>query len=431
MTEVFFKNIKTRILFDLSKAEKEINIAVAWFTHEDFFNLLIEKLSKGVLVTVVIINDPINNREGGLNWQDFINAGGNLHFSNYPKIMHHKFCIIDNQLIYNGSFNWTYYADKVNRENVVRFENNTGLIENFNAEFAQLVKQHKKYKRIKKYTLDDLLKFQVDKAYSFYIAKELQANSSWLIKRKKFAQANKILEAAISVSSEKDTRRLLPISENICNLNKQITNTEFTNSFVTHQLKIVERKVKLYPTRLAVSTSNNITPKPSKLKSPDNSDILVHAELLKSLKKNSFQGAFGELRINLKWSTYDDLDLHVITPDNKRISFQNKIAVSQNSKGQLDVDANGGGDRRKNPQENIFWEKNPPVGVYRILVDHFKVNGNTEVPFLLSIINSSKSKIIFGKVNHDIFKTMLVAEINFDSEAGITKIIERKIKTEI
>lgn len=78
-----FKEIKKTILSDLNNSKIEIKIAVAWFTNHELYNALIKKLAEGINVTVIIINDPINNHEGGLDWQKFINSGGILHLSYY------------------------------------------------------------------------------------------------------------------------------------------------------------------------------------------------------------------------------------------------------------------------------------------------------------------------------------------------------------
>ena len=148
--QAFFKDIKRNIISDLIDAKDEIRIAVAWFTNHEFYNILLKKIRDGIKVTLIIINDPINNRDGGLDWQKFINVGGILHFSYYPKIMHHKFCIIDNLILYNESYNWTYYGENINRENAIRFTDLPNLLADFNSEFEQLILKNKRYKRIKR-----------------------------------------------------------------------------------------------------------------------------------------------------------------------------------------------------------------------------------------------------------------------------------------
>ena len=49
--------------------------------------------------------------------------------------MHHKFCIIDDSILINGSYNWTNRA-KNNLENILIFKNsNTAIIEEFKYNF--------------------------------------------------------------------------------------------------------------------------------------------------------------------------------------------------------------------------------------------------------------------------------------------------------
>ena len=53
-----------------------------------------------------------------------MNAGQKKHEQAvYPELMHQKFCIIDSKVVINGSYNWTYYAENHNRENVVILDN--------------------------------------------------------------------------------------------------------------------------------------------------------------------------------------------------------------------------------------------------------------------------------------------------------------------
>lgn len=435
MTEkAIFKNIKKPILADLTSSTTEIKIAVAWFTNHEFYDILIKKLNDGIKVILVIINDPINNREGGLEWQEFINSGGILHFSFYPKIMHHKFCIIDNQILYNGSYNWTYYAEKINRENTIRFTDCQNLISEFNNEFGQLISKHKQYKKIKKYTLEDLLKFQIDKTLSFYLSKELEANSKWLTKIKSYDLAEKVLLTAIKFSPKNTAQKLEPVKISINKLSSKIIKNELFYSTVNKELKDIERKKTQMNYQKTAILNKKLPKYRENLIEYQNkiTELKRQEQLLKSLKKEKFQGDFGELRINLKWETYDDLDLHIFDPSDNHIFYSTKEATSNGSKGQLDVDANAGSNRRLDPQENIFWETNPPSGKYKIIVNHFSVNQDKEVPFILSIISQiGKSKIIYSKVHHEDLKTMLVAEFQFVRGVGITEIFERKTKTSV
>lgn len=117
ITAYFNQDIKKAIKEELLNAKESICIVVAWFTDEELFNIVCEKLENKEITEVILIirNDYINNSIKGLNFQKFIDLGGNLYYENS---LHHKFCIIDTILI-TGSYNWTYFGSFRNKENIV------------------------------------------------------------------------------------------------------------------------------------------------------------------------------------------------------------------------------------------------------------------------------------------------------------------------
>lgn len=138
MIQSYFNNIRVNILGEISKTEKEILIAVYWFTNQELFDILIRKLKQGITVELIIHNDFINNREYGLKFQEFINLGGQFYFSDLNNPMHNKFCILDRRVLINGSYNWTYFAEEKNRENILIIEDETIVIQSFYEEFRRL-----------------------------------------------------------------------------------------------------------------------------------------------------------------------------------------------------------------------------------------------------------------------------------------------------
>ncbi len=138
MEKVYFKNIRAIIIDELKNAQSSIKVAVAWFTNHDLFNLLCQKLQVGVTVELIVINDFINNRYGGLDFQKFIRLGGKFYFANVERPMHNKFCIIDNQTLISGSYNWTYFAESINHENVIIIKDKHQIIEDFKTEFEYI-----------------------------------------------------------------------------------------------------------------------------------------------------------------------------------------------------------------------------------------------------------------------------------------------------
>lgn len=127
MTEHHNKRIQNIIQKELFKAKNSIKIAVAWFTNELLFEPLLLKLQTGVKVELVLNKDEINNSENNeINFSDFINYGGFLHWNDSNRLMHEKFCIIDDNIVIYGSYNWTNKAE-YNDESIAisRNENTT------------------------------------------------------------------------------------------------------------------------------------------------------------------------------------------------------------------------------------------------------------------------------------------------------------------
>jgi len=107
-TSVFFTNIKKEIITNLRKANSDIKVAVAWLTDEDIIRELRLKSEHGINVQIVISNAKENFRNTS-KFKDFVRNRGKLYVA-MQKFMHNKFCIIDDEIIINGSYNWTYYA---------------------------------------------------------------------------------------------------------------------------------------------------------------------------------------------------------------------------------------------------------------------------------------------------------------------------------
>jgi len=129
---VFFKDIKNEIIGNLKKANKEIKVAVAWLIDEDIIRVLSQQAEKDLNVQVVI-SESKENFKSISKFKDFLRFGGQLYVAT-PKFLHHKFCIIDSNVIINGSYNWTYNAQSSD-ENVVVF-----TIDNSNQEDSKLLK---------------------------------------------------------------------------------------------------------------------------------------------------------------------------------------------------------------------------------------------------------------------------------------------------
>ena len=115
--EVLFEEQKNKIIKEITDAKFLIWIAVAWFTLDEIYNLLIQKRKDGLNIRILIIDDEINKSK-------YEQYKSSLNILCYPKfgaynnnLMHHKFCIIDLEKVIHGSFNWSKKAE-YNRETV-------------------------------------------------------------------------------------------------------------------------------------------------------------------------------------------------------------------------------------------------------------------------------------------------------------------------
>lgn len=139
--EAYFDNIQTIIIKHLSNAKSSVKIAMAWFTNPVIFNTLLKICKRGIEVDLLINNDLINNRPNGLPFNKLIQAGTNLYIAEPPTLIHNKFCIIDGQIVIDGSYNWTILAEKNNDENIVVIENGAA-IESFIDAFNKLTRKY-------------------------------------------------------------------------------------------------------------------------------------------------------------------------------------------------------------------------------------------------------------------------------------------------
>ncbi|MEI6313206.1 MAG: phospholipase D-like domain-containing protein [Bacteroidota bacterium] len=141
-TEAIFENIAERIQEEISKAQKSIFIAVAWFTNKNLFNELLIKARNGCTVSLIISNDDIN-LNSKIDFDQLLTAKSKVYKigNGDTELMHNKFCVIDYSTVITGSYNWSYKAEN-NFENVIITSNDTTLAEQFIAEFNNIRRQY-------------------------------------------------------------------------------------------------------------------------------------------------------------------------------------------------------------------------------------------------------------------------------------------------
>jgi phosphatidylserine/phosphatidylglycerophosphate/cardiolipin synthase-like enzyme len=136
MIEPHFGDIRNIILEHLGGARYDIYVAVAWFTDRELFDLIVQKVKQGLNVELILIKDHIN-LNNSFNYNNFVENGGKLFWDDH----HHKFCVIDREVVITGSYNWTYKAsNRVKRENIIVIKHEKELIDKYSFEFRKLQK---------------------------------------------------------------------------------------------------------------------------------------------------------------------------------------------------------------------------------------------------------------------------------------------------
>lgn len=131
MTTVSFNANEKKILDALDKALATIDVSVAWFTNPTLQQKLLEKKENGCKIRVMI-DANYTNQKYGVDLTPFeykaVKAERN-------GIMHYKFCVIDNNTVVHGSYNWTTNAETRNNEEVSVTANDVKMASQYTKEF--------------------------------------------------------------------------------------------------------------------------------------------------------------------------------------------------------------------------------------------------------------------------------------------------------
>lgn len=132
--EAYFEDIFGSIVKHLRSAKYSVKICVAWITAERLGNILSQLKNRGVSIEIIFDDNHSN-----LPVREFLGEVGKI----YPvrnrlgAFMHNKFCIIDDEILITGSFNWTNHAD-ISLENALMVAGDYRLIKAYLHEFEDL-----------------------------------------------------------------------------------------------------------------------------------------------------------------------------------------------------------------------------------------------------------------------------------------------------
>jgi phosphatidylserine/phosphatidylglycerophosphate/cardiolipin synthase-like enzyme len=94
-----------------------IYVAIYSFTSDRLAEALIEARRRGVDVRVVMERREANGT--GSEYPRLRGAGVEVRLDANPGLMHHKFMVIDGEIVVTGSYNWSAAAEEKNDENLV------------------------------------------------------------------------------------------------------------------------------------------------------------------------------------------------------------------------------------------------------------------------------------------------------------------------
>lgn len=109
--------IKRRIISEINRASQCIYLAMSYFTDRDIAMAIIDANNRNVLIDVILSSNAQNEtvklmlRGAGISVHAFETG-------DERGIMHHKFCLIDNRITINGSYNYSFNASTNNVENI-------------------------------------------------------------------------------------------------------------------------------------------------------------------------------------------------------------------------------------------------------------------------------------------------------------------------
>ncbi len=139
--ETHFENHKSVIEAELNQANKIVLIAVAWINFKEYFDIFKNVLEKPAKLKIVC-SDNWQNRSHQSSIDALEKLGAEIRLLKMPRQtnhMHHKFCIIDNNTILNGSFNWSPNATS-SFENIIVIKDFPDEVTKFIDEFDKLLK---------------------------------------------------------------------------------------------------------------------------------------------------------------------------------------------------------------------------------------------------------------------------------------------------
>ena len=105
------------IVSSIRNANHSVKICVFTISENVITNEIIAAKKRGVSVTIITDNDKLNDKGSDIRW--LADEGVRIRIDQSSSHMHHKFCIVDKEILLTGSYNWTKSAADRNQENLL------------------------------------------------------------------------------------------------------------------------------------------------------------------------------------------------------------------------------------------------------------------------------------------------------------------------
>ena len=128
--------IKQRIISEINNAKQCIYLAMAYFTDRDIAMSIVDAKNRNVNVDIILSSNAQNETVKLM----FKGASISVHAfdtGDARGIMHHKFCLIDDKISINGSYNYSLNASNNNVENI-QISDDIAIYSQFLTEFDRL-----------------------------------------------------------------------------------------------------------------------------------------------------------------------------------------------------------------------------------------------------------------------------------------------------
>ncbi|MFC5269963.1 phospholipase D-like domain-containing protein [Adhaeribacter terreus] len=123
------------IISAIENAQNSIKICVFTISDDQITNAILKAHWKNINIRILTDNEKLFDL--GSDIRQLAQAGIAVRTDNTRNHMHHKFALIDNELLITGSYNWTRSAALYNHENVI-VSNSKELVQDFLVEFNSL-----------------------------------------------------------------------------------------------------------------------------------------------------------------------------------------------------------------------------------------------------------------------------------------------------